>query len=111
MLAILSCQVVQKLKSEKRLRCIGKKIIEVKDYGSTKKALSSNTRTYMDEEYPADARYEEEWRFAGETWAVSEAKAISNVRYRTRGKESMMMPLSVSNSGAVFRDWMAEVIS
>ena len=79
--------------------------------GAPKKHYRVYTRTYMDEEYPADARYEEEWRFAGETWAISEAKAISNVRYRTRGKESMMMPLSVSNSGAVFRDWMAEVIS
>lgn len=79
--------------------------------GAPKKHYRVYIRTYLDEEYPVEKRFEEEWRFAGETWAVSEAKAISNVRYRTRGKESMMMPLSVGHNGAVFRDWMAEVIS
>ena len=29
-----------------------------------------------------------DWKLEGETWAVSESKAINNVRFRTRGEKS-----------------------
>ena len=48
------------------------------------------------------------WAIAGETIAVSEAKAINNVRFRVAGKTSQYKPLETSGHYDVFIEWKAE---
>lgn len=50
--------------------------------------------------------FEDEWQFAGDTWAVSEAQAINNVRYRM-GHPSQYKPLAVSGHWDTWMDWKA----
>ena len=76
-----------------------------------KKRYKVFQRTVLEEELPQEERYEGPWIFEGSTCAVSEAKAINNIRFRDFGSESMSMPLSARNSGAVWREWRAELVS
>ena len=39
---------------------------------------------YMETEFP-DEDFTDDWKFEGETWAVSEKQAINNVRHRKYG--------------------------
>lgn len=48
-----------------------------------------------------------EWRFAGETSAVSEDKAINNVRFRM-GVNSQYDPIEIGRDSLKFFDWKAE---
>lgn len=45
--------------------------------------------------------------FVGETWAVSEAQAINNVRHRAYGDVSQYLPIDVRGHYAVVWDWFA----
>ena len=52
----------------------------------------------------------DEWKEAGETWAVSEAQAINNVRCRLFGfKSSQYKPFAYSGSYEEGYDWKAVV--
>ena len=51
-------------------------------------------------------RYDE-WQYAGETFAVSEDKAINNVRYRRIGKHSQYMPANISGHWENGFEWKA----
>ena len=48
------------------------------------------------------------WVFAGNTYAVSEAKAINNVRFRNE-MPSQHMPIETSGHYDVWVEWKAEV--
>lgn len=67
------------------------------------------TQYSMDADEPED-EFEDEWRFAGDTYAVSEAQAINNVRHRTFGDHSFSLPLAVGGKWATWLDWKAEEI-
>ena len=45
----------------------------------------------------------------GETWAVSEAQAINNVRYRTAGNTSQYLPYITSGHWEKGIEWEAEL--
>lgn len=48
------------------------------------------------------------WEFVGNTYAVSEAKAINNVRFRNE-MPSQYKPIETSGHYDVFVEWKAEV--
>lgn len=48
------------------------------------------------------------WVFAGRTFAVSETKAINNVRYRVAGNISQYKPVETSGHYDVYVEWKAE---
>ena len=51
--------------------------------------------------------FEEGWQLAGETYAVSEAKAINNVRYNMIGCISQYKPLANSAHWETWYKWKA----
>lgn len=53
---------------------------------------------------------EGEWQVAGETWAVSEAKAIGNVCYRINGVASPYLPVATSAHWEKVVNWKAEEV-
>lgn len=57
----------------------------------------------------AEDNVEHDWTLQGETWAVSEEKAINNVRYR-KGYSSQYMPVAVGGHWSRFVQWRAERI-
>ena len=69
------------------------------------------TKYYFNCEEPEDC-YEGEWRFEGETWAVSEAQAINNVRHRKYGDygTSQYKPTATSGHWENGLEWKAETI-
>lgn len=52
----------------------------------------------------------DEWVFVGETFAVSEAQAINNVRHRTMGDASQYLPVATSGHWENGYDWKAEEV-
>lgn len=50
-----------------------------------------------------------QWRLAGNTYAVSEAQAINNVRHRCFGNISQYKPVSEYGSSMIELEWKAEV--
>lgn len=54
-------------------------------------------------------RVEHEWTLQGETWAVSERKAINNVRYRN-GYSSQYKPDAMGGHWMRLTQWRAERI-
>ena len=49
------------------------------------------------------------WTFGGDTYAVSEAKAINNVRFRIIGEASQYLPIATSGHFDTFMEWKAEL--
>lgn len=64
-------------------------------------------RQWMEAEEPEDC-YEGKWELVGETWAVSEDKAVNNVRFRTLGKVSQYLPIATGGHWEKGLDWKAE---
>lgn len=52
-----------------------------------------------------------DWQMAGETWAVSEAKAIGNVCYRINGTRSPYLPVATSAHWEKVVNWRAEEVT
>lgn len=76
----------------------------------TKKRWRVSRQYYLDAEEPENC-IRGPWEVVGETWAVSEAKAINNVRFRTCGNVSQYLPRNVSGHWENGYDWKAEVIT
>ena len=66
-------------------------------------------RTYYMRSEDIEDSFENEPELVGETWAVSEAQAINNVRHRTMGDygTSQYKPLAVSGHWDCGYDWSA----
>lgn len=62
----------------------------------------------MDSELPENCTIHDKV-FAGETFAVSEAQAINNVRHRVIGDISQYLPLVSDGRYELFYDWSAEL--
>lgn len=73
-----------------------------------KKKYSVYATPYLEaEELENCVQYPRE--FMGETWAVSEAQAINNVRYRTVGNTSQYLPYITSGHWEKGIEWEAEL--
>lgn len=71
-----------------------------------KKRYKVYTQYYMDAEDPSDS-IEGEWKFAGETYAASEAQAVNNVKFRLMGPKSQYKPLATSGHWENGINWKA----
>ena len=63
-------------------------------------------RYYLDAEGPENGILGE-WRMVGDTWAVSEKKAISNMCFRINGKASPYKPVAVGGHWENGVEWKA----
>lgn len=57
-----------------------------------------------------DHKRSDEWKYIGETTAVSEKQAINNIRYRIYGNISQYKPIAVSSNWQNGLIWKAELI-
>jgi len=67
-------------------------------------------RTRLDAEEP-ERGFKSDWVFVGETTAVSEAKAINNVRYNALGCVSQYLPIEASAHWEKWIDWKTEKVT
>ena len=64
------------------------------------------SKYYFDSEEAEDC-FEGKWKHEGETYAVSEEKAINNVRFRKYGNVSQHKPIATSGHWENGRKWKA----
>ena len=74
-----------------------------------KKKYKVYSRYWFESEDVEDSRTDD-WEFMGETYAVSEDKAINNVRFRTVGNISQYKPAAVGGHWENGLDWKAEEV-
>lgn len=72
-----------------------------------KKKYDVYVKRIVEIEDPYEHSVEYDWEFVGTTYAVSEAKAINNVRFRNE-MPSQYKPIETSGHYDVFVEWKAK---